>query len=169
MHYPGKFPPKSVSSGGEASDIITGVGDQVLEWIITVAILVLYLERIQFEEGDFHCILIQRTKNSLDDLQNLTEMMIPAGCKRLWEYFTQHIQPSSQAHKVSINIRAETLWSRRIKTNEEYKIQNYWEADIKLRGYDILYKDHCKPDFLWSDNYYYLRVQTLNINIVNEE
>lgn len=51
--------------GGEASDIIIGVGDQVLEWIIIVEILVLYLETVQSEEGDFHCALIWRANNTV--------------------------------------------------------------------------------------------------------
>lgn len=57
------------------------------------------------------------------------------------------MQPSSQARKVSINTWAESLWCNRIKTNKEYEIQNYLEAEVRPRGYNILSKGHCIPDF----------------------
>lgn len=58
VHYPGKFPPKNVCPGGEASDIIE-VGDQVLEWITIVESLVLYLETVQSEEDYFLFVCLE--------------------------------------------------------------------------------------------------------------
>lgn len=124
----------------EASGTITWAGNQVLESVIPVEVLVRYLETIQSEEGDF---IVYLFGEQIIQTWWLTELNKNDDLCRLRG--TLHMQPAPKHIRFPL-IVAETLWSRRIEINEKNETQNYWQAKVKLRGYSVFNKGYYRPE-----------------------